>query len=211
MTRRPPPRRGSCSPRGSTATSGCATAGSRSSRCRAPRRSAAAAGCCPAWSTRTATSVSAPAACHIEDLAAAREQALTERAAGVLALRDCGSPVDTRALDDEPDLPRIIRAGRQSPPAPLHPRSRGRGEPGDLVGRGPVQARRGDGWVKLVGDWIDRGRRRPRPRVAGRRARRGDRRGPRGGRPGHRAHLRHRRAARPDRRRASTASSTARG
>ena len=41
-----------------------------------------------------------------------REQALTERAAGVLALRDCGSPVDTRALDDEPDLPRIIRAGR---------------------------------------------------------------------------------------------------
>ena len=48
----------------------------------------------------------------VEDLAAAREQALTERAAGVLALRDCGSPVDTRALDDEPDLPRIIRAGR---------------------------------------------------------------------------------------------------
>ena len=48
----------------------------------------------------------------VEDLAAAREQALTERAAGVLALRDCGSPVDTRALDEQPDLPRIIRAGQ---------------------------------------------------------------------------------------------------
>ena len=73
-----------------------------------PRRLAAAR----AWSTRTATSASPRAAAHVEDLAAAREQALTERAAGVLALRDCGSPVDTRALDDEPDLPRIIRAGR---------------------------------------------------------------------------------------------------
>ena len=49
---------------------------------------------------------------HVETLDGLRGQALAERAAGVLALRDCGSPVDTRALDDEPDLPRIIRAGR---------------------------------------------------------------------------------------------------
>ena len=48
----------------------------------------------------------------VDDLAAAREQALAERAAGVLALRDCGAPVDTRPLDDDPELPRIIRAGR---------------------------------------------------------------------------------------------------
>ncbi|HYO36493.1 MAG TPA: amidohydrolase, partial [Geodermatophilus sp.] len=53
-----------------------------------------------------------PGGVHVEDLAAAREQALAEREAGVLALRDCGSPVDTRALDDDPDLPTIIRAGR---------------------------------------------------------------------------------------------------
>ena len=29
-------------------------------------------------------------------------------------------------------------------------------EPGDLAAEVAVQARRGDGWVKLVGDWIDR-------------------------------------------------------
>ena len=63
------------------------------------------------------------------------------------------------------------------------------------------QAAAGDGWVKLVGDWIDRGRRRPGPAVARRRAGRRDRRRPRRGRPGHRARVRHRRAARADRRR----------
>jgi imidazolonepropionase-like amidohydrolase len=98
---------------------------------------------------------------HVEHHEELREQALTDRAAGVLALRDCGSPVDTRALDDEPDLPRIIRAGRHIA-APrryipglaveVDPAS-----PGDLVEQVRTQARRGDGWVKLVGDWIDRG------------------------------------------------------
>jgi imidazolonepropionase-like amidohydrolase len=94
---------------------------------------------------------------HVEGLAEAREQALTERAAGVLALRDCGSPVDTRALDDEPDLPRIIRAGRHI--ARTRRYMPGLGveiEPEQLVDEVRVQARRGDGWVKLVGDWIDR-------------------------------------------------------
>ena len=57
-----PPRRASCCPTASTATSGCATGGSPSSRSRAPRRSAAAAGCCRAWSTPTATSAWAAAA-----------------------------------------------------------------------------------------------------------------------------------------------------
>ncbi|MGR7023424.1 amidohydrolase family protein [Geodermatophilus sp. URMC 62] len=95
---------------------------------------------------------------HVEDLAGLREQALAERAAGVLALRDCGSPVDTRALDDEPDLPRIVRAGRHI--ARTRRYLPGLGvelEPEDLVAEVRVQARRGDGWVKLVGDWIDRG------------------------------------------------------
>jgi imidazolonepropionase-like amidohydrolase len=95
---------------------------------------------------------------HVEDLAGLREQALTERAAGVLALRDCGSPVDTRALDDEPDLPRIIRAGRHiAAPRRYIPDLGVEVEPADLVAEVRVQAGRGDGWVKLVGDWIDRG------------------------------------------------------
>jgi len=95
---------------------------------------------------------------HVEDLAGLRGQALAERAAGVLALRDCGSPVDTRALDDEPDLPRIIRAGRHI--ARTRRYIPGLGielEPEALVDEVRVQAGRGDGWVKLVGDWIDRG------------------------------------------------------
>jgi imidazolonepropionase-like amidohydrolase len=95
---------------------------------------------------------------HVHGLEGLREQALAERAAGVLALRDCGSPVDTRALDDHPDLPRIIRAGRHlAAPRRYIPGLAIELEPTDLVAEVAVQARRGDGWVKLVGDWIDRG------------------------------------------------------
>ena len=57
--------------------------------------------------------------CHVglgvhgaTDLDEAIGQAETERDAGALLLRDAGSPVDTRSLDDRDDLPRIIRAGR---------------------------------------------------------------------------------------------------
>lgn len=88
-----------------------------------------------------------------------RAQALADRAAGVLLLRDCGSPVDTRALDAEDDLPRIIRAGRHL--APYRRYLPGVGieleDPAELPGAVAEQAARGDGWVKLVGDWIDRG------------------------------------------------------
>jgi imidazolonepropionase-like amidohydrolase len=100
----------------------------------------------------------APGGAPLHDPAALREQVLAERAAGVLALRDCGSPVDTRFLDDDPDLPRIVRAGRHL----AAPRRYIRGlaielEPDDLADEVRLQAKRGDGWVKLVGDWIDRG------------------------------------------------------
>ncbi len=95
---------------------------------------------------------------HVEDLASAREQALVERAAGVLALRDCGSPVDTRALDEDEDLPRILRAGRHVARTRRYiPGLAVEVEPADLVAEVRTQARAGDGWVKLVGDWIDRG------------------------------------------------------
>ena len=85
-------------------------------------------------------------------------QAEVERDAGALLLRDCGSPTDTRALDDHADLPRIIRAGRHL----ARPRRYGRGhaieleDEWDLPAALAEQARHGDGWVKLVGDWIDR-------------------------------------------------------
>ena len=85
-------------------------------------------------------------------------QAETERAAGALLLRDCGSPTDTRSLDDRRDLPRIIRAGRHL----ARPKRYSRGYALELEDEWQLpdavteQARRGDGWVKLVGDWIDR-------------------------------------------------------
>ena len=85
-------------------------------------------------------------------------QAETERAVGALLLRDAGSPTDTRGFDDRADMPRIIRAGRHL----ARPKRYQRGfaieledewQLPDAVAR---QARWGDGWVKLVGDWIDR-------------------------------------------------------
>ncbi len=39
-------------------------------------------------------------------------QALADRDAGALLLRDCGSPADTRWVQEREDLPRLIRAGR---------------------------------------------------------------------------------------------------
>ncbi len=99
-----------------------------------------------------------PGGAHVAEPEEVRRQALDDRAAGVLALRDCGSPVDTRFLDDEPDLPRIIRAGRHiAAPRRYIPDLAVEVEPTALADEVRVQARRGDGWVKLVGDWIDRG------------------------------------------------------
>lgn len=85
-------------------------------------------------------------------------QAAADRDAGVLLVRDCGDPVDTRALQDREDLPRIIRAGRhQSRPKRYIPGlSDELADEADLPRAVAEQAVRGDGWVKLVGDWIDR-------------------------------------------------------
>ncbi|MDN5932849.1 MAG: amidohydrolase family protein, partial [Pseudonocardia sp.] len=46
------------------------------------------------------------------DLEEADAQARRGRDAGTLLIRDCGSPVDTSALQTRHDLPEIIRAGR---------------------------------------------------------------------------------------------------
>ena len=87
----------------------------------------------------------------------AESQAVTDRDAGTLLVRDAGAVHDTRWLQQRSDLPRIIRAGRHI----ARTRRYLRGfavevEPDGLVEAVRKQARAGDGWVKLVGDWIDR-------------------------------------------------------
>jgi imidazolonepropionase-like amidohydrolase len=104
--------------------------------------------------------------CHIGlgpmggvELDEAVAQAETERGVGVLLVRDCGVPIDTRSFDNREDLPRIIRAGRHL----ARPKRYIPGLPIDLEDESQLpevvaeQAQLGDGWVKLIGDWIDRG------------------------------------------------------
>jgi imidazolonepropionase-like amidohydrolase len=85
------------------------------------------------------------------------EQALQDRDAGALLLRDCGSPVDTRWIDERDDLPRLVRAGRHLARTRRYLRGYAHEvEPDDLPAYVVQEAARGDGWVKLVGDWIER-------------------------------------------------------
>jgi imidazolonepropionase-like amidohydrolase len=102
--------------------------------------------------------------CHIGldahgavDNATAEGQAVADRDAGALLLRDAGSPADTRWIDDRADLPRIVRAGRHIARTRRYIRSYAHEiEPEDLATYVHREALAGDGWVKLVGDWIDR-------------------------------------------------------
>lgn len=87
----------------------------------------------------------------------AEDQARTDRDHGTLLIRDAGSAADTRWIDERDDLPRIIRAGRHIARTRRYIRNYGHEvEPDQLVSRVRAEARAGDGWVKLVGDWIDR-------------------------------------------------------
>jgi imidazolonepropionase-like amidohydrolase len=102
--------------------------------------------------------------CHIGlgpqgavDDATSEQQALADRDAGALLLRDAGSAADTRWVDDRDDLPVLIRAGRHIARTRRYIRNYAdEVEPEQLADAVRVQAARGDGWVKLVGDWIDR-------------------------------------------------------
>jgi imidazolonepropionase-like amidohydrolase len=100
--------------------------------------------------------------CHIglaaADLDEAEQHALTDRDAGTLLIRDCGAPLDTRPLQEKLELPRIIRAGRHiaRPKRYIRDVSEEVGSPELLPAVVAEQAAAGDGWVKLVGDWIDR-------------------------------------------------------
>lgn len=91
------------------------------------------------------------------DDAEVERQALADRDAGALLLRDCGSPADTRWVHDREDLPRLVRAGRHLARTKRYIRNFGHEiEPDQLASYAAEQARAGDGWIKLVGDWISR-------------------------------------------------------
>jgi imidazolonepropionase-like amidohydrolase len=103
--------------------------------------------------------------CHIGlaaqgavDRATAEAQAVADRDSGVLLVRDAGSPADTGWVHDRPDLPRLIRAGRHLARPKRYLRHYGRelASVSELPRAVREEAARGDGWVKLVADWIDR-------------------------------------------------------
>lgn len=109
--------------------------------------------------------------CHIgigdggggTDLAEARAQALTDRDTGVLLIRDAGSIIDTRPLQEHAPgalghrLPRIIRCGRHLARTRRYLIGYAHElEPEQLPAAVRAEAARSDGWVKVVGDWIDR-------------------------------------------------------
>jgi imidazolonepropionase-like amidohydrolase len=99
----------------------------------------------------------APGGAPITSLSSAKELALIDRDAGVLGIRDAGSPFAYPSLDDDPDMPRLARAGRHVAPIRRYLPEIGIEVPPDEVAAEITrQAALGNGWVKLVGDWIDR-------------------------------------------------------
>lgn len=103
--------------------------------------------------------------CHIGlaaqgavDRETAHAQALADRDSGVLLVRDAGSPADTAWVHESADLPRLIRAGHHLalPKRYLRHYARELDDVTQLPAAVAQEAARGDGWVKLVADWIDR-------------------------------------------------------
>ena len=93
----------------------------------------------------------------VDDPSDQARQAILDRDAGALLLRDAGSPVDNRSVQSRADLPELIRAGRHIARPGRYIRHLGvEVEPDQLVHEVGVQAAQGDGWVKLAADWIDR-------------------------------------------------------
>ena len=85
------------------------------------------------------------------------QQAVDDRDAGALLIRDAGSAADTAWIHERDDLPRLIRAGRHIARTRRYIRNYAHEvEPEDLAAYVAQEAQRGDGWVKLVGDWISR-------------------------------------------------------
>lgn len=92
------------------------------------------------------------------NLETAADQAIADRNTGVLLVRDCGSPLDTSALQNRADLPELIRCGQHLALARRYIRNYALelDDSGQLPQALVQQAQRGNGWTKLVADWIDR-------------------------------------------------------
>ncbi len=91
------------------------------------------------------------------DDAETEQQAIQDRDGGALLIRDAGSAADTRWIHERDDLPRLIRAGRHVGRTKRYIRGYAHEvEPDELARTVAGEARSGDGWVKLVGDWISR-------------------------------------------------------
>ena len=87
----------------------------------------------------------------------AAKQAQVDRDAGTLLIRDAGSPLDTRFIQARDDMPRLIRSARFIARPKRYLRHYAREiEPEQLPQVAAEEARDGDGWIKLIGDWIDR-------------------------------------------------------
>ena len=106
----------------------------------------------------------ADAHCHIgysDDGSVSPEEMVNQAgatlASGVTLVRDCGVPVDNSGVRDLVG-PRLIRCGRHV----ARPKRYMRGLPLDVEDQRELpgvladMARGSDGWVKIVGDWIDR-------------------------------------------------------
>lgn len=91
------------------------------------------------------------------DRAGIEAQAIADRDTGVLLTRDCGSPADTRWVHEREDLPRLVRCGQHIARTKRYLRIGDEVEPDGLNTAVERQASAGEGWVKMVGDWIDRG------------------------------------------------------
>jgi len=102
--------------------------------------------------------------CHIGlgadivvDPRTALQQAADVLDTGVTLVRDLGVPADMRWIDAEPGVPQIIHCGQHIARPKRYLRGISRDiEPADLPRVIVDEASRSDGWVKLVGDWIDR-------------------------------------------------------
>lgn len=88
----------------------------------------------------------------------ARQAAYADVRAGTLLIREVGSPLDTHPLDADPLCPRFIRSGKHIARPKRYLRDYGVDltDPEELSTEVARQAQAGDGWVKIVGDWIDR-------------------------------------------------------
>ncbi len=85
------------------------------------------------------------------------KQAVIERDAGVLLIRDTGAAGSLDVLIGLEDLPKVMRSGRFI----ARPKRYLQGyavevEPGRLAEEAATQARASRSWVKLIADWIDR-------------------------------------------------------